>query len=160
MSRMAQERIDRAERLILASKDDIFQAFVEPALLEKWLPPAGMSGRVHEIDPKEGGGYVMSLYYEEDAVNAGKTSKREDRFRVVFDELKPGLKIVQRVVFDASDPSFAGSMKQTWTFLEKDHMTNVSVVCENVPQGIRPEDHSIGLNSSLANLAMAIGAVD
>lgn len=147
---MTSERIDRAERQISASKDDLYRAFLEPALLEKWLPPSGMSGKVHEIDPTEGGGYVMSLYHENTTpAVAGKTSEREDRFRVVFDDLKPGEQVVQRVVFDASDPSFAGAMKQTWTLSEAGETTNVSIACENVPAGIRPEDHVVGLNSSL-----------
>ncbi len=116
-----------------------------------------MSGIVHEIDATKGGGYVMSLYHEEGTPAAtGKTSEREDRFRVAFDELVPGKQVVQRVIFDASDPSFAGAMKQTWTLSAAGQTTRVSVACENVPTGIRPEDHSIGLNSSLENLALAI----
>ncbi len=156
---MASERIDRAERQISASSFALYRAFLEPALLEKWLPPAGMSGKVHEIDPIQGGGYVMSLYHEgATPAAAGKTSEREDRFRVVLDSLTPGKRIVQRVVFDASDLSFAGAMKQIWTFSEDGRTTIVSVACENVPAGIRPEDHAIGLNSSLQNLALAVEA--
>src|SRR5690606_24934136 len=128
-------------------------------LLEKWLPPAGMSGKVHEIVPAEGGGYLMSLYHEKAApAVAGKTNEHEDRFRVVFDELKPGKQVVQRVVFDATDPSFVGAMKQTWTFSEAGQTVTVSVACENVPTGIRPEDHAVGLTSSLENLAALLEA--
>lgn len=154
---MNSERIDRAEQKIIASTDVLYRAFVEASLLEKWLPPVGMSGKVHEIDASEGGGYVMSLYHR-DAMPAvpGKTTEREDRFRVVFDELVPGRQIVQRVVFDATDPSFTGAMKQTWKFQSSGQLTTVSVACENVPSGIRPEDHAIGLNSSLQNLARAV----
>lgn len=116
-----------------------------------------MSGKVHEIDPTEGGGYVMSLYYENTTpAVAGKTRQREDRFRVVFEDLKPGKQVVQRVVFDTSDPGFAGAMKMTWTLSEAGETTIVSVACENVPAGIRPEDHAVGLNSSLENLALAV----
>lgn len=154
---MNSERIDRAELKIAASTDVLYRAFLEPSLLEKWLPPMGMSGKVHEIDASEGGGYVMSLYHR-DVTPAvpGKTTEREDRFRVVFDELVPGRQIVQRVVFDVTDPSFTGAMKQTWTFQSSGQLTTVSVACENVPLGIRPEDHTVGLNSSLQNLARVV----
>lgn len=154
---MNSERIDRAERKIASSAEAIYRAFLEPSLLEKWLPPEGMTGKVHEINAAEGGGYVMSLYHEGAAPTVpGKTTGREDRFRVVFDELSPGRQVVQRVVFDATDPSFAGAMKQTWTLESSGQQTTVSVACENVPEGIRPEDHVVGLNSSLQNLARAV----
>ena len=113
---MNSERIDRAERKIASSADAIYRAFLEPSLLERWLPPEGMTGKVHEISASKGGGYVMSLYHGEAAPTVpGKTTEHEDRFRVVFDELTPGRQVVQRVVFDSTDPSFAGAMKQTWT---------------------------------------------
>lgn len=154
---MTLERVDRAHRTISAPADVIYRAFLEPSLLETWLPPMGMSGKVHEIDASEGGGYVMSLYHEGAAPTVtGKTSEREDRFRVVFDDLRPGRHIVQRVMFDAPDPRFAGTMKQTWRFVQDDQKTVVSVACEDVPPGIRPEDHSVGLNSSLENLAALV----
>ncbi len=158
---MTLQRIDRAERQISASPDDVYRAFLQPALLERWLPPAGMSGKVHEIDPTDGGGYVMSLYYHREApAMLGKTSKHEDRFRVVFDHLEPRRQVVQRVVFDATDPSFEGAMKQTWTLGKVGQKTTVSVVCENVPEAIRPEDHAAGLKSSLRNLAAVVEAAD
>jgi uncharacterized protein YndB with AHSA1/START domain len=156
---MTLERIDRAERKIASAARVIYRAFLEPFLLEKWLPPEGMTGKVHEIKASEGGGYVMSLYHGEATPTVpGKTTEHEDRFRVVFDELSPGRRVVQRVVFDAADPSFAGAMKQTWTLENSGEETTVSVVCENVPEGIRPEDHAVGLNSSLHNLARAVEA--
>jgi hypothetical protein len=31
--------------------------------------------------------------------------------------------------------------------------TEVTVLCENAPSGIRPSDHELGIRSSLANLA-------
>jgi uncharacterized protein YndB with AHSA1/START domain len=159
VTEMATERVDRAERQISASSDDLYRAFLDPALLEKWLPPAGMTGKVHEIDPQQGGGYVMSLYYSDATSTAtGKTNAKEDRFRVMFDELIPGSLIVQRVVFDASDPDFGGAMKQTWKLAGTGQTTIVSVACENVAAGIRPEDHAVGLNSSLENLALVVKA--
>lgn len=154
---MSGKRIDRAERAISAPATEIHRAFVEAAMLEKWLPPHGMSAEVHQINPVEGGGYEMSLYHEGATPTVtGKTSEREDRFRVVFDELRPGRHIIQRVTFEAPDPRFAGTMKQTWRFVQDHQKIVVSVACEDVPPGIRPEDHSVGLNSSLENLAAVV----
>lgn len=151
------QRIDRAEREISAPAIEIYCAFVEAALLVRWLRPHGMGAKIHQIKPTEGGGYLMSLYHEETVpAVAGKTSEREDRSRVIFDDLSPGHQIVQRVIFNASDPSFDRAMKQMWRFIQDGQTTTVSVACENVPPGIQPEDHSVGLNSSLENLAAMV----
>lgn len=49
--------------------------------------------------------------------------------------------------------AFAGTMRMTWSFEPHPDGTLVAIACENVPSGIRPEDHDVGLRSSLDNLA-------
>nr|AMP54049.1 activator of Hsp90 ATPase homolog 1-like protein [uncultured bacterium] len=44
-------------------------------------------------------------------------------------------------------------MIMIWTFQPQGERTLVTVQAMNVPEGIRPEDHSAGLNSSLEKLA-------
>lgn len=68
-------------------------------------------------------------------------------------ELIPDRLIAQVVEFQSDDPAFAGEMKVTWTFTAVTGGTEVTVRCESVPEGIRPEDHAAGLASSLENLA-------
>jgi uncharacterized protein YndB with AHSA1/START domain len=151
------KRIDRAERYIRASPEQIFGAFVDPLQLIKWLPPEGMRCKIHGFEATKG--YVMSLYYHSTVpAGVGKTNRSEDRFEVIFDSLVPGVEIVQRVIFDTSDPSFSGEMRQTWTFKNQKHGTLICLACENVPQGVRPEDHAAGMNSSLENLARLVEA--
>lgn len=53
----------------------------------------------------------------------------------------------------SDDPSFAGKMTMTWTLAAVQEGTEVTVVCEEVPEGIRREDHDAGLRSTLKNLA-------
>jgi hypothetical protein len=57
------------------------------------------------------------------------------------------------VDFESEKPEFAGSMTMTWSFAAVDQGTEVTVRCENVPEGIRPGDHEAGLTSTLENLA-------
>jgi hypothetical protein len=40
-----------------------------------------------------------------------------------------------------------------WTLADVPGGAEVSVVCENVPEGIRPGDHEVGIRSTLENLA-------
>lgn len=44
-------------------------------------------------------------------------------------------------------------MIQKWILEDVPGGTNVTIVCENVPEGIRKEDHDTGLRSTLENLA-------
>ena len=44
-------------------------------------------------------------------------------------------------------------MRIVWAFEPDEGGTRVTVRCEDVPVGIRPEDHQAGLNSTLDNLA-------
>jgi RimJ/RimL family protein N-acetyltransferase/uncharacterized protein YndB with AHSA1/START domain len=146
-------RIDAATRWIRADPARVYRAFGDPAALAAWLPPDGMTGSVLEFAFREGGGYRMRLSYDRPGHRRGKTSEDADEVEVGLVELVPDRRIVQVVTFESERPEFAGSMRMTWAFIEADGGTRVSVRCEDVPAGIRPEDHEAGLASSLANLA-------
>lgn len=148
------KRTDSASRVIKASPEALYHAFVDPTALAAWLPPSGMQGRIHEFDARAGGTYRMSLaYLDPQHSGMGKTSDNEDIVQGRFLELIPNERIVQSAIFESEDPAFAGEMTMIWTFDPVPEGTRVAIVCENVPEGIRKEDHDAGLSSSLANLA-------
>jgi len=47
-------------------------------------------------------------------------------------------------------------MIQKWLLEAIAEGTRVTIVCENVPKGIRKEDHDLGLKSTLENLAIFV----
>lgn len=154
MAREASPRVDSASRLIKASPRSIYQAYMDPDALISWLPPAGMTARIDAFDPREGGAYRMALIYNQpDHTAPGKTSEHSDVVRGRFLELIPDERIVQLVAFESTDPAFAGEMTMTWILTAVPGGTNVVILCENVPEGIRPDDHAVGLRSTLENLA-------
>ena len=147
-------RTDSASRVIRASPRTIYQACLDPEALASWLPPEGMKGHIDVFDPREGGTFRMALAYEGSGHSMfGKTSEHSDVIRGQFLELVPDEQIVQQVGFEADDPAFAGAMTMTWTLAAVPGGTKVTILCENVPVGIRPEDHAAGLRSTLENLA-------
>ncbi|RQW22687.1 ATPase [Bacillus sp. C1-1] len=146
-------RTDSASRIIVASSQTIYQSFLHPEALVSWLPPEGMSGHIDMFDPREGGTYRLTLTYEMDHSNPGKTSENTDVSQVKFLELVPNKRIVQSVKFHSDDQEFLGEMKQTWLLESISEGTKVTIICENVPEGIRKEDHDTGLRSTLENLA-------
>ena len=96
----------------------------------------------------------MSLYYPSSEESArGKTSEREDRYFARFVELTPPIRIVEAITFDSVDPAFSGEMIMEVTFEAKGNGTSVSILFEDIPPGIRPEDNEAGTRLTLEKLA-------
>jgi uncharacterized protein YndB with AHSA1/START domain len=151
---LSNKRIDTASRHISAPAQKIYAAFLDPVAVAKWRPPEGMTCKIYEFQPHEQGTFRMSFAYKEITHELnGKTSEHEDVFHGRFAELVPGERIVELVEFESEDPAFAGTMKITTDFLSEPGGTEVTIVCENVPDGIRPDDHYKGMASTLKKLA-------
>jgi uncharacterized protein YndB with AHSA1/START domain len=144
----------RTSRIIKARPEALYEAFMDPAALVAWLPPAEMTGKIHEFDARVGGGYRMSLFYPPNECSfRGKTSGREDMFNVRFVELAPPWRIVESVSFVTTDPAFSGAMTVVVTFEKVSGGTAVTFLCENLPPGLRAEDNKAGARLSLEQLA-------
>ena len=154
---MANEHVPgstRTSRIINARPDELYAAFLDPDALVAWLPPAGMTGCIHELDARVGGGYRMSLFYPPtERTFRGKTAEREDMVDVRFLELVPPRRIVESVRFVTDDPVFLGEMTLTVTFGDVPRGTEVTLLFENLPPGLRPEDNDAGARMSLEQLA-------
>lgn len=147
----------KVSRIIRAPRRALYEAFLDPDALASWRAPETMTARVHEFDAREGGAYRMSLTYTDpERSPGGKTSDHTDTFQGRFVELAPHEKIVELVEFESPDPAFAGEMKMTTTFAETATGTEVTVLCEDLPPGIRPEDNELGCRESLQNLARLV----
>lgn len=142
-------------RVIRASPETIYAAFVDPAVLLAWLPPGGMTGKLHAFEARAGGGYDMSLYYPTDDEGRfrGKTAEREDRVKVRFLELAPPERIVEAVRFVSDDPAFGGEMTLTVTITAAPAGSAVTLTFDDLPPGLTPEDNDAGAQRSLAQLA-------
>jgi uncharacterized protein YndB with AHSA1/START domain len=144
----------RTSRVIRARPEELYAAFLDPAALVDWLPPAEMTGRIHEFDARVGGGYRMSLFYPPgERIFRGKTSDREDVVDVRFVELEPPRRIVEAVDFVTTDPAFSGEMTLTATFEAVSGGTEVTLMFANLPPGLRAEDNETGSRLSLEQLA-------
>jgi uncharacterized protein YndB with AHSA1/START domain len=147
-------RTDTASRLMMASPETIYRSLLDPDAVATWRPPAGMRCDILAFDPHPGGEFRMSLTYTgTDHGLRGKTSDHADVVHGRFTELVPNQRIVEVVEFESNDPAFAGAMTIITTLTEVSGATNVTIACENVPKGISPSDHQLGLRSSLENLA-------
>jgi uncharacterized protein YndB with AHSA1/START domain len=149
----AVDRVDAASRLIAATPEKVFAALVDADALSSWLPPSGMSGRFEHFDARPGGSYRLILRYPDRSGGRGKATDNSDIVEARFVEIVPDARVVQAIDFVSDDPAFAGTMTMTWEVVPVGESTRVEIRAENVPAGISTEDHAVGLNSSLANLA-------
>ncbi len=139
--------------MIAAAPDRVYEAFVDPDALVRWLPPDGMSARFERFDSRTGGSYRLVLTYADASANPGKATADTDVVEARFVEVVPGARVVQAVDFVSDDPAFRGTMAMTWEVGPADGGSRVTLTAEDVPSGISTEDHEAGLRSSLANLA-------
>ncbi len=141
-------------RVMNAAPEAVYAALLDADAVAAWLPPGPMRCVMHAFDGREGGAFRMSLVYPEGERSArGKTSEDTDTFRGRFVKLIPNELIVWVTEFESEDPAFAGEMTVRWMLASAGSGTDVTVLCENVPRGIRPEDNEAGCRSTLEKLA-------
>lgn len=151
-------RTDSASRFIRADSDRVFAALVDADALVQWLPPNGMSGRFERFDARPGGSYRLVLTYQDGSAGSGKATPNSDIVEARFVDVVPNVRLVQAVDFVSDDPAFAGTMTMTWELSAENSGTRVVIRADDVPPGIAPEDHTLGMQSSLANLAAFVEA--
>ena len=138
----------RLHRVLKATPEKIYKAFLDPAAMCKWLPPNGFTGTVDHVDARVGGTYKMSF------TNFGSGSSHS--FGGEYLELVPNEKIVHTDKFD--DPNMPGEMKTTITFKKVMVGTEVDITQEGVPGVIPPEACHLGWQESLTLLAQLVQA--
>ena len=146
-------RTDTASRVIAASPERVYAAFIDPEALAAWLPPDGMTATFERFDLRRGGSYRLVLTYADASRGAGKAGADRDNVEAVFVDVVPRERVVQAVNFVSDDPAFAGTMIMTWQLTSVDGATRVDFIADNVPEGISAEDHAVGLSASLEHLA-------
>jgi uncharacterized protein YndB with AHSA1/START domain len=133
----------RLHRVLRASPERVYQAFLDPEAMVKWLPPHGFTGKIHDMDARVGGGYRMSF------TNFG--TGKSHSFGGVFTELTPHERIRYTDKFE--DPSMPGEMQVTITLREVSCGTEVDIIQEGVPSVIPVEFCYLGWQESLLLLA-------
>jgi uncharacterized protein YndB with AHSA1/START domain len=139
--------------LVEATPDAVYAALADPAARAAWLPPSGMTGTFEHFDLRVGGGYRMTLRYDDPTASTGKTDAGTDVVEATFTAVVPRERIVEAVEFDSTDPAVDGTMTMTWTLEPSGAGTVVTIRADDVPPGIDAADHEVGLRSSLDQLA-------
>lgn len=138
----------RLHRVLRATPDRVYRAFLDASAMVKWLPPNGFTGQVHQLDAKVGGSYKMSF--------TNFTTGSSHSFGGEFLELKPNERIRHTDRFD--DANLPGEMQTTITLTKVSVGTELNIVQEGVPAVIPPEACYQGWQESLTLLAALVEA--
>jgi len=145
----------RVHRHIRAPRATVYRALLDPAAVQQWMVPDGMTSRVHVFEPHEGGLFRISLTYDA-PTSTGKTSAQTDTFHGRFARLVPDAEVTQVVEFETEDPSLQGEMTITYTLADANDGTDLTGVHEDLPAGVAPEDNELGWNVSIDKLARLV----
>jgi uncharacterized protein YndB with AHSA1/START domain len=144
----------RVRTMVKAERRAVYRAFLDPHAMAAWLSPDNMTGHVHAFTAREGGRFRMTLRYQDpEHAPGGKTTEDTDTFQGRFVELVPYEKIVEVVEFKSQDAAFRAEMGLTARFVDADGGTEITILSEDIPAGIRPEDNELGCQESLEKLA-------
>ena len=145
----------RVARHLRAPRSRVYQALLDPALVQQWMVPDGMTSHVHSFDAREGGTFRISLTYEQ-STSTGKTTAQTDTFHGRFVRLVPDTQLVQAVEFESDDPGLQGEMTITYTLADADGGTDLVGVHQDLPPGVPPADNELGWSISLGKLAALV----
>lgn len=146
----------RVTRSIAAPPSRVYRALLDPAAVQVWMVPEGMTSQVHAFEPYEGGTFRISLTYDASS-GAGKTTDRTDTFHGRFLHLVPDREVVQVVAFETEDPTMRGDMTITYSLSEDGSGgTTLTGRHEDLPAGVPAADNELGWSMSLAKLAALV----
>lgn len=138
----------RLHRVIRATPDRVYRAFLDAEAMAKWLPPNGFTGKVHQMDAKVGGTYRMSF--------TNFTTGHGHSFGGEYLELVPNERIRYTARFD--DPNLPGVMQTTVSLKAVSCGVEMSVVQEGIPEAIPAEGCYLGWQESLVLLLKLVEA--
>src|SRR6185295_16580341 len=136
----------RLHRVLRATPERIYRAFLDADAMAKWLPPYGFTGKVHHMDAKVGGTFKMSF--------TNFTTGKSHSFGGKYLELKPHERIRHTDKFD--DANLPGEMQVTITLKKVFCGTELNITQEGVPDVIPAEACYLGWQESLTLLAQLV----
>lgn len=141
----------RLTRLIPTRRARVYAALIDADALAHWRFPEGMTIRVHEFEPREGGSIRVSLTYLDPDL-AGKSSEHTDTYHGRFERLVPDEQVVEVLEFETGVEDLAGTMRVSITLADEGPATRLTALHEGVPAGVRAADNERGWSEALDRL--------
>ena len=136
-------------RVLRATPERIYRAFLDADAMAKWLPPYGFTCKVHHMEATVGGTFKMSF--------TNFTSGHGHSFGGEYRELVPNERVRYSDKFD--DPNLPGEMETTVVLRQVSCGTEVNITQTGIPGAIPVEMCYLGWQESLAQLATLVEPV-
>jgi uncharacterized protein YndB with AHSA1/START domain len=135
-------------RVLRATPEKVYKAFIDGDAMAKWLPPNGFTGKVHEMDARVGGSYKMSF--------TNFSTGNSHSFGGEFKELVEGERLRYTDRFD--DPNMPGEMETTVVLKKVSVGTELNIEQTGIPEAIPVEGCYLGWQESLKLLTLLVEA--
>ena len=139
----------RLHRVLRATPERIYRAFLDADAISKWLPPYGFTCKVHQMDARVGGAFRMSF--------TNFSSGHSHSFGGEYKELVPHSLLRYTDKFD--DPNLSGELVVTVKLQPVSCGTDVNIEQTGIPAVIPVEMCYLGWQESLAQLATLVEPV-
>jgi len=138
----------KLHRVLRATPERVYRAFLDADAMVKWLPPHGFTGKVHHVDARVGGTYKMSF--------TNFSTGRSHSFGGEYLELVPHERIRHTDKFE--DPNLPGTMVTTISLRKVSVGTGLDIVQEGIPSVIPVDACYLGWQESLLLLGQLVEA--
>jgi uncharacterized protein YndB with AHSA1/START domain len=138
----------RLHRVLRATPERVYRAFLDADAMVKWLPPNGFTGKMHHLDAKVCGSFKMSF--------TNFSTGKGHSFGGTYLELKQHELIRYTDKFD--DPNLPGEMAVTVSLKEVLCGTEIHITQEGIPDVIPAEACYLGWQDSLSLLGQLVEA--
>jgi len=138
----------KLHRVLRATPERVYRAFLDANAMAKWLPPNGFTGKVHQMDAKVGGNWRMSFF--------NFTTGSEISFGGKYLALVPHERISYTSAFD--DKNLPGEMVTSITLAPVSAGVEINIVQEGIPAVIPTDQCYVGWQQSLVLLGQLVEA--
>lgn len=136
----------KLHRVLKAPPERVYQAFIDPLALAKWLPPHGFTCRVDHLEARVGGTFRMAF--------TQFASGQGHAFGGTYLVLEPGVRLCYTDRFD--DPQLPGELRVSVTFHPVLCGTELTIEQTGIPEAIPLPMCYLGWQESLTQLASLV----
>ncbi|TCB52751.1 toxin [Acinetobacter sp. ANC 4779] len=133
-------------RVFNAPPERVFNAFIDPEALVKWMAPHGFTAKVHHLEAKVGGTFKMSF--------RNFSTGSSQSFGGTYHELIPNQLLRYTDQFD--DPNLPGQIEVTIQLNPVSVGTEVNITQSGIPDVIPVEACYLGWQESMQLLSLLV----
>ena len=142
--------------LVPASRAAVYRALLDPAAVARWRVPDGMTGEVHELDPRVGGRIRMSLTYDDPATAGSRAAPPTPTAGRTSSWCRTSGSS-SRSSSSPTTPVSTARSPMTTTLRDAAGGTEVEIRMAGLPDAVPADQNELGTRMALDKLARLVG---